>query len=111
MLKKIFNTLLILLTISLVNGRNLFPKRILTEKEIQLSAVPHLKFNDDSKWEFEVGYASTQELTKDSTEYLSILFKGKASKAACKVSSSSKLKCTYSRRRKPNKSRSCATKS
>ena len=94
MLKKIFNTLLILLTISLVNGRNLFPRRILAEKEIQLNAVPHLKFNDDSKWEFEVGYASTQELTKDSTEYLSILFKGEASKAACKVSSSSKLKCT-----------------
>ena len=93
MIKKIFKTLLILLTISLVNTRNLFPRRILTEKEIQLNAVPHLKFNDNSKWEFKVDYTSTQELAKDSTEYLSILFKGEASKAVCKVSSSTKLSC------------------
>ena len=93
MLKKLLNLLLILLAISIVNGGNLFPKRILTEKQIQLNQASHLKFNDDSKWEFEIDYTSTEELTIDATEYLSILFKGEASKAACKVSSNIKLSC------------------
>lgn len=93
MLKNLLNLLLILLAISLVNGGNLFPKRILTEKQIQLNQASHLKFNDDSKWEFEIDYTSTEELTIDTTEYLSILFKGEASKAACKVSSNIKLIC------------------